>query len=92
MVCSSELHRGLNFHDLINVRRYCNEDIKANFFAMKKTDFKGLFLLFDVVMAIANTYEKPKILLLTCLLPHLVTWVNKTQALKTLLSHLKDTF
>ena len=57
MVCLSESPRGLNFRDVINVLRYFNEEINhQTFLQMNRTDYKGLFTLIDVAVAMAHTY------------------------------------
>ena len=57
MVCLSESPRGLNFRDVINVLRYFNEEINdQTFLQMNRTDYKGLFILIDVAVAMAHAY------------------------------------
>ena len=60
---------------------------------INKTDLKGLFIFIDV--AVNSIIKNPKLVLLTCLLPVLVTKesrvlekrVNETQVSKTVFDH-----
>ena len=102
MVCLSESHWGLNFRDVFNARRYCNKDLTNRSCNWTKPILKACLYLFALPwqwhMRQLNCKKNPE----DCVVNLLVTIfgdpgsrvleekVNKTQMLKTLLSHLKN--